>query len=235
MTHLPPIRHHIPDTVLAAYAAGSLDEAFALVVACHLSLCDTCRATVAAVEATGGALLEDTTPAPLPPGALDAMLARLRAEPDDAVDDMLDDPAPAAKPAPIALPASPTDTGFPAPLGAYAAASAETVRWRSVGGGVRQAVLPCAGRAKARLLYIPAGTEMPDHSHRGMEMTMVLQGAFSDEVDRFTFGDVEMGDEDLHHTPVAEAGRDCICLAATDAPLRFRGWLPRLAQPFIGI
>ena len=33
MTDLPPIRHHIPDTVLAAYAAGSLDEAFALVVA----------------------------------------------------------------------------------------------------------------------------------------------------------------------------------------------------------
>ncbi|MEQ3625047.1 MAG: ChrR family anti-sigma-E factor [Celeribacter sp.] len=225
MTDLPPIRHHIPDSVLAAYAAGSLDEAFALVVACHLSLCDTCRATVAAVEATGGALLEETEPAPLPPGALDAMLARLRAGPDDTADDQ----------PPAASTAAPSDTAFPAPLGDYAAASAETVRWRSVGGGVRQVVLPCAGRAKARLLYIPAGAEMPDHSHRGMEMTMVLQGAFSDEVDRFTPGDVEMGDEDLHHTPVAETGRDCICLAATDAPLRFRGWLPRLAQPFIGI
>jgi putative transcriptional regulator len=235
MTDLPPIRHHIPDTVLAAYAAGSLDEAFALVVACHLSLCDTCRATVAAVEATGGALLEDTTPAPLPPGALDAMLARLRAEPDDAVDDVLDDPALAAKPAPIALPASPTDTAFPAPLGAYAAASAETVRWRSVGGGVRQAVLPCAGRAKARLLYIPAGTEMPDHSHRGMEMTLVLSGAFADEDGTFTRGDIEIADGSLTHQPVATNDADCICLAVTEAPLKFKSWIVRLFQPMLGI
>ena len=34
---------------------------------------------------------------------------------------------------------------------------------------------------------------------------------------------------------IAEAGADCICLAATDAPLRFRGVLPRLAQPFLRI
>jgi putative transcriptional regulator len=29
------------------------------------------------------------------------------------------------------------------------------------------------------------------------------------------------------------AGEDCICLAATDAPLRFRGLIPRLAQPLL--
>ena len=56
-----------------------------------------------------------------------------------------------------------------------------------------------------------------------------------DEDDRFDAGDVEVANEDLHHTPVAAEGMDCICLAATDAPLRFNGLVPRLAQRFIGI
>ena len=66
-------------------------------------------------------------------------------------------------------------------------------------------------------------------------MTLILQGAFSDEVDRFARGDVEFGDENLTHTPIAEVGVDCICLAATDAPLKFSGIIPRLLQPFIKI
>jgi putative transcriptional regulator len=35
--------------------------------------------------------------------------------------------------------------------------------------------------------------------------------------------------------PVADIGEDCICLAATDAPLRFRRLIPRIAQPFLRI
>ena len=86
-----------------------------------------------------------------------------------------------------------------------------------------------------RLLRIPAGTAVPDHGHHGTELTLVLQGAFTDEEDRFGAGDVEVANEDLHHTPVADEGMDCICLAATDAPLRFNGLVPRIAQRFIGI
>jgi putative transcriptional regulator len=64
---------------------------------------------------------------------------------------------------------------------------------------------------------------------------LVLQGAFRDESDRFGPGDVEVACEDMQHTPIAEDGPPCICLAATDAPLRFSGLLPRLAQPFFRI
>ena len=109
------------------------------------------------------------------------------------------------------------------------------VRWRSVGSGVRQAVFKTGDKSKVRLLSIPGGTAIPDHSHRGLELTLVLKGAFRDEDARFGPGDVEIADDDLHHTPVAEEGEDCICLAATEAPLRFKGLIPRIAQPFIGI
>jgi len=66
-------------------------------------------------------------------------------------------------------------------------------------------------------------------------LTLVLQGAFRDQTALFAAGDVEVANEDLNHTPVAEIGEDCICLAATDAPLLFNAWIPRIAQPFLRI
>ena len=52
------IRHHLSDQLLMAYSAGDLPEAFNLVVATHVSLCDECRARAEAYEAVGGAVLD---------------------------------------------------------------------------------------------------------------------------------------------------------------------------------
>ncbi len=221
------IRHHITDELLMAYSAGTLPEAFSLVVATHVSLCDECRARLESYDAVGGALLEKMDGAiDLSAGSLDATLARIAAW-----KDAQDRPASAITQA-LAPEEQPV---FPAPLRDYVGGDPAAVRWRPVGGGVRQAVLPTSREASVRLLYIPAGTAVPDHGHRGTELTLVLQGAFRDEHDRFGAGDIEIATEVTQHTPVAEPGPDCICLAATDAPLRFSGWLPRLAQPFLRI
>lgn len=211
------IRHHLSDALLSGYSAGLLPEAFNLLVATHVSLCDECRARLAAEDAVGGAVLEAQEAAPMTEGALTATLARIAGTP------------------PEARPAAPAPGLFPEPLRAYVGGDAGAVRWRAVGGGVRQAILPTAPGASARLLYIPGGTAVPDHGHRGTELTLVLQGAFRDETDRFARGDVETADEALEHTPIAEPGDPCICLAVTDAPLRFNGIIPRLLQPFLKI
>ena len=68
-----------------------------------------------------------------------------------------------------------------------------------------------------------------------LDVNDVLQGAFRDETDGFGPGDIEVADDNLEHTPVAEEGQTCICLAATEAPLRFNRLIPRLAQPFFRI
>jgi putative transcriptional regulator len=128
-----------------------------------------------------------------------------------------------------------TPAVFPAPLRDYVGGDLDAVKWRPVGMGVRQAILPTGRGSTARLLFIPGGQAMPHHSHRGLELTLVLQGAFRDEADRFARGDVEIADSDMKHTPVAESGDPCVCLAATDAPLRFSGLIPRIAQPFLRI
>lgn len=211
------INHHLTDALLMSYAAGTLDEGFSLVVATHVSLCDECRAQLESFEAVGGALVEDCEDVALSEDALDATFALI-------------DSAPVVSDAPRRAKGV-----FPAPLQDYVGGDLEDVRWRSLGGGVMQAVLKTEGADKVRLLSIPGGMAMPDHGHRGLELTMVLKGAFEDEDGCFRRGDVEVANEDLHHTPVAVAGETCICLAATDAPLRFKGLIPRIAQPFLGI
>lgn len=205
--------------MLMAYSAGTLPEAFSLAVATHVSMCDECRARLASFESVGGALLEDCGDVAVADDSLAQTLSRISNGASQ----------------PIMASAPVADAIFPAPLRDYVGGDADAVRWKPVGGGVRQAVLKTSSDATARLLYIPSGTAVPDHGHEGSELTLVLQGAFRDEHDLFARGDVEMADEEMHHTPIAEGDEDCICLAVTDAPLRFNALLPRVAQRFMGI
>lgn len=221
------IRHHLSDTLLMAYSAGQLPEAFSLVVATHVSLCDDCRARLAAFDAVGGAVLEESCDVEMSSGSLAATMKLIRARAEQGV-------GPDAAPQPGPLPRHVVQV-FPAPLRAYVGGDLDAVRWRPVGGGVRQAILPTARDARVRLLYIPAGVAVPDHGHGGTELTQVLRGAFRDETDYFGPGDIEIASEDTRHTPIAEPGEDCICLAATDAPLKFKALLPKIAQPFFRI
>ena len=215
MNEMTQIKHHLTDQLLIGYSAGTLPEAFSLVVATHLSMCDTCRASAQAYEAIGGSILDTQALTHLEEDALGGTLAIIAKGP---------------------ISTKPTVVGdVPTPLSAYIGGSLRDIKWRSIGMGVRQAVLKTSKSATARLLYIPAGATVPDHGHRGTELTLVLQGAFRDETAVFSAGDVEVANEDLNHTPLAEIGEDCICLAATDAPLRFSSWIPRMAQPFLRI
>lgn len=215
------VKHHLTEDLLMAYSAAALPEAVNLIVATHISICDTCRAALESHDAVGGAVLDACDDAPMAFGSLNTVLSRIRAQTGTVTDHR-----PKARP---------RNSILPAPLSDYVAGGLENVRWRPVGMGVRQAILPTSPEARARLLHIPAGTAIPDHGHRGMELTLVLQGAFQDEDGYFARGDIEIAGEELEHMPVADISEDCICLAVTDAPLRFKGLIPRIAQPFLGI
>jgi putative transcriptional regulator len=214
--------HTAPDDVLMGYATGTLAKAFDLVLATHVSLSDDARARLETFEALGGAVLCD----------LDAGDLAQAAPAEDSLQQTLEKIGGAA---PLARRAVPAQGIFPTPLQDAVGGDASAVTWRPLGGGVKQCVLHSDDGGVARLLLIPAGREMPVHSHHGAEMTLVLQGAYCDEGGRFARGDLEVADTEITHQPIAEPGEDCICLVATNAKLRFRSLLPRLAQPFIGI
>ena len=210
------IKHHLSKELLMAYSTGQLEEGFSLAIATHISMCDQCRAELESLEAMGGAIFENLEPNEIDIDAFAKTLAL--------IDDM---------PEQVTTKAIPTE--LPEPLADYVGCDLDDIEWRPIGMGVKQKILVNTEKVSARLLYIPAGTAVPEHSHNGKELTLVLKGAFKDEIDHFGPGDIEFADGETHHTPVASDEEDCICLAVTDAPLKFNKLIHKIAQPFLKI
>jgi putative transcriptional regulator len=217
-------RHHISDDLLLSYEAGSLAEGWSLAVATHLALCPECRRRARDAAAFGGALIEAADAVAISDTAFDEVMARI-------------DRGAAAKPASEKRKAKPTESAvLPEPLRSYVGGDVDAIRWKSLGTSAQHLPIKTSdGETSVRLLRIPGGVEVPHHGHRGQEMTLVLSGALVDDDEIFRRGDVEQADELVEHQPKAGPGEDCICLAVTDAPLRFKSFMARLAQPFLRI
>lgn len=216
------VRHHPAEDLLIDYATGALGEAEALVVATHLALCPDCRATVAAYEAMGGAMLDGIDPEPVGGDLLDRVMARLDEAP----------PAP-TRAAAVRIDAEGRAPLIPRPLRDYVGGDLGDVAWKPVMRGLDERRIACPGEAKVRLMRIRAGVSMPRHTHKGREMTLVLAGGFTDDTGHFLRGDLSLTDGTVDHLPTADDDGDCICVAVTDAPLRLTGPIGRLFNPFI--
>ena len=69
----------------------------------------------------------------------------------------------------------------------------------------------------------------------GAEFTCVLSGGFSDETGSYGPGDFAEADPTLTHTPRADPDGECVCLIASEGPMRMRGLIGRLLQPLFGV
>jgi putative transcriptional regulator len=216
------VRHHPAEDLLIDYATGALGEAEALVVATHLALCPDCRATVAAYEAMGGAMLDGIEPEPVGGDLLERVMARLDEAP----------PAP-TRAAAVRIAAAGRAPVIPRPLRDYVGGDLGDVAWKPVMRGLDEHRIACPGEAKVRLMRIRAGVSMPQHTHKGREMTLVLAGGFTDDTGHFLRGDLSLTDGTVDHLPTADDDGDCVCVAVTDAPLRLTGPIGRLFNPFI--
>lgn len=214
--------HHLDDASLVAYASGTMPKGMALLVDCHVDRCESCLENVRSAEAIGGQLLDAINPVSLEAGALELLLSRLDSESKDQLK---------ASPEVIAL----SSTEVPAPLARLVGTDLDKIAWKKLGGGVQQYDLALGGGGAARLLRIKPGASVPHHTHTGNELTLILRGSYSDEVGRFRVGDVADLDDRIKHQPIVDTHQECICLIATDAPLKFTGLMGRLVQPFIGL
>ena len=156
-----------------------------------------CATTVArgccSFDAIGGAVLEDVAARPcMTDAGLDATHGAHPALPQS---------APAEAPAPRQA------ACFPAPLRDYVGGDLAAVNGgRSAWACGRRSCRRRRGRHGPAAVHSRRSGACPTTATAGMELTLVLQGAFRDESDRFGPGDLEIATEDLEHTPVAEAG-----------------------------
>lgn len=213
------IRHHLDDATLLSYSSGSLTNAMALVVACHLSVCANCRRKSGEMELLGGEMLERLQPVDLSDAALQNLL------------DALDDEQP---PAPTQAVTGHPPADIPAPLWNYIDKPLDELSWKSLAPGFAYVDLPCQGTGASKLLRIAPGKSVLPHTHSGNELTMILRGSYVDDVGRFAKGDIADLDDAIEHQPLVDSPESCICLVATDGPLRFTSLLGRIVQPLTG-
>ena len=218
------ITHHLSDELLLDYSTGALTEAWSIAVAAHLSMCSHSRAAYSKIEELGGALLTSANQEVLSESIFENVLDRLDDDTEFTNGDVRKDPEWAGR------------FGIPTVVSDYFPFGTKKLPWKSLGLGVNQIVLETRDKsATARLLKIPAGKKVPHHSHHGRELTVVFSGGFTDATGSYGPGDIQEVGGNVEHQPWARKGEDCICLAVTDAPLKFSNIAVRLAQPLIGI
>ncbi|WP_421862477.1 ChrR family anti-sigma-E factor [Motiliproteus sp.] len=213
------IQYHPDDATLLAFSNATLERNFAVLVACHLRHCPRCRQRLRQAEQLGAELMQRLQPAEVSPDCKQALF------------DRLDEPAGQTKSESHGA-ALPKKSLIPALLQNWTDQDFETVPWKRIAPGIQQHKIDL-GSSNLSLLRIAPGTCMPAHGHQGSELTMVLRGSYSDEIGRFQPGDIADLDDEIEHQPIADRNEHCICLIATDAPLRFNSWVPRLMQGLV--
>jgi putative transcriptional regulator len=216
-------KHHPQPETLIAYAAGTLPNVIACVVACHLSLCRQCAERSRWLSIVGGLMLARLETAPADGVAVERAVARWSAG------------AAAPDPGPRYVPPRQTDPVLPAPLAHYLGAGIEDVPWKTVVRGVRQHWIRLPkGSGQMRLLRLTPGKLLLEHTHTGMELTMVLQGVYGDHTGDYLRGDVIEWTEGTLHQPRASGEEECICLIASEHTPRFSRLIARLLRPIMG-
>lgn len=205
------------DALMAQYAAGMLPEPMRVLVSSHLELQPQQRGKVAAYEAMAGDMVLSAPPVAL--DNADATLARIFAVSE----------APAIEPAPM-----PADPLFPAALREFVGFGSQDVPWRRKLPGFKEHMIGKIDECEVSLFWIRPGRKIPAHTHEGMEISLVLCGAFRDERGRFARGDISIADDSVDHRPIAEDEAPCIGLSIVDAPLRFTGSMRQFLGDLIG-
>ena len=211
--------HKLQDEWLLSYAAGALDPGRTLMVASHLAYHDELQDAVANAEAIGGSLLEALTAADVSEDKLDELMSRL----DDSV-------------VPEVKPVSTTGGEYPQPLMEFLNCELESLNWRFMGPGMRNARL-WNGPNDERLWLLRArgGIAVPEHGHSGDEWTLILKGSYRTELGQFRIGEMDVAGEDVIHQPLIDDGEECICLVMTEGPIRLKSLMARMIQPFFGL
>ena len=215
------VTRHPDPAWLIDYACGNLSRGFELVLSAHLMACPQCAADLRHAERLGAELLFG--------GPADA--PRLTAN--DILDADTGDSAWLT--ARFALRPTASATSLQAFVDSYLDCGLSALPWRKAGRGLQIAKLRADEHERLWVLRAEANTVLPRHTHAGSELTLVLKGAYFNGDTIYAAGDLEDANETTDHQPIVTRDGECICLAATEGPLRFDAWAPRLAQRYLGI
>jgi len=221
---------HLSDAWYLDQASGTLSLGERIFMESHIELSDEGSKKLADFEAIGAQILENiefenASEHPLGFDAEDIFACDTDNDEVTAKLEDLSDPAHGKQ-----------DRYLPLALSNFVNESKLAIRWRFLGPKLKKCLLwEDKDGTKLWMLKAEAGADIPSHSHRGYELTLVLKGSFHDQANQFERGHVQEADDDTEHEISIDEGSECVCLALTQAPLAFSNPLIRALQLFTGI
>ncbi len=229
------ISYHPDSRFLTDFATGSLPMSEAVCVAAHLHYCGKCRARVQQLADVGSHIFSrlesEALDQPDAGEAADFEVLMQRIEREESL--------PAPHPAPVAGPITgkpdASMSSMPTVLRKLVTDGLNRLNWVQLGKSLRIAPVDIGdGGARETSIYdIRAGGRMPEHRHRGEEITVLLKGSFSDKEGKYNVGDFVVRNAGEAHQPTATNDTDCICLVSLERPVRAQSFWYRLLEPLV--
>lgn len=102
-------------------------------------------------------------------------------------------------------------------------------QWQNLGKLSRARLDLNEGELHTSLLHIDPEGNVPAHTHKGFELTLLLDGSFEDELGTYVKGDFIWLDKSHTHTPETENG--CLCYTVSSNALQFTKGIARILNP----
>lgn len=222
------IKHHPNAAILKDFVDGTLADSVSLIVSSHVELCEHCQQQVSMLtaQAADSVFESDTSGLQLSDSEMDALLSDDEEFDFDAIDQITADSSQAIEVTPEVQQVTVADTTFTIPRALNSVARKD---WMNLG-KISRARLDFDDEAHhTSLLHIDKDGQVPCHTHKGFEITLLLEGSFEDEMGVYKKGDFIWLDGDHTHQPATKEG--CVCLTVSSDALYFTKGVSQLFNP----
>lgn len=222
------IKHHPNSAILQDFVDGNLADSVSLIVASHVELCEHCQKQVSMLtaQAADSAFESDSLELKLSDSEIDAFLVDDGEFDFDAINQITADLSQAVEVAVEAQQETVYNTTFTIPR---ALNSVVRKDWMNLG-KISRARLDFDDESHhTSLLHIDKDGQVPCHTHKGFEITLLLEGSFEDEMGVYNKGDFIWLDGEHTHQPATKEG--CVCLTVSSDALYFTKGVSQLFNP----
>ena len=219
------VSFHPDSKFLTDFSAGSLPLSEAVCVAAHLEFCSKCRSHVQQLSDLAAQMMARLDPVVADDDGFDSLMQRI---------DSGDAEPQTVRPAMPARASASDTTSLPRVVQKLSRGSLQDMSWVQLGRSLRIAPVNVGCKDRQTAIYdIKAGGRMPEHEHRGEEITVLLKGSFSDAEGKYVRGDFVVRHAGERHQPTATLDTDCICLVSLAEPVKPTSVWYRLLEPFV--
>ncbi len=222
---------HPSEDILVEFSSGNLDWAVSITVSAHLQLCPTCKQKVAQLNTLGSSMLSRTPPVAVEEKSFATLMTRIKQTEADQKD------ADIAPKTPPKEDLKTCDRTKRLPhIVQKLIPKEKPLKWSFISPSLKAAQLE-TGQNKYEVSFhkIKRGGKVAEHDHKGLEVTLILEGSFSDAEGNYVVGDFLVKNPGDVHRPIAAQDQDCLCLSVVEAPVKITGLMGNLINPFLSV